>query len=154
MGCLPCARFYFAQLSMRLLWKCGFSLLWEFMRTKRPAFQKEHWELRAQEKGLLKLMNQGNLIQRVPRSTIKQKVDCYCYFSYMGLPLQASEINRINCCSSDVLENNLKPYEILYSFSCKIMCLDIIVCHLGNSVILTNDNGLFYSYQIRQTLVL
>lgn len=84
LGCLLSARFYFAQLSMRLLWKCGFSLLWEFMRTKRPAFQKEHWELRAQEERLLKLMNQGNLIQRVPRNTIKQKVNCY--FSYISPP--------------------------------------------------------------------
>lgn len=86
LGCLVCARFYFAQLSMRLLWKCGFSLLWEFMRTKRPAFQKEHWEPRDQEEGLLKLMNRGNLIQRVPRNTVKQKVNCYCYFSYIAPP--------------------------------------------------------------------
>lgn len=143
MGCLPCARFYFAQLSMRLLWKCGFSLLWEFMRTKRPAFQKEHWELRAQEKGLLKLMNQGNLTQRVPRSTIKQKVDCYCYFSYMGLPLQLQKLTGLTAVIVRSWKIFLSHMKILYSFSCKIMCLDIIVCHLESSVILTNDNGLF-----------
>lgn len=86
LGSLLCARFYFAQLSMRLLWKCGFSLLWEFTHTKRPGFQKEHWEPRAQEKGLLKLMNQSNLIWRAPRNSIKRKVNCFCYSSCMPPP--------------------------------------------------------------------
>lgn len=76
------------------------------MHTKRLAFQKEHREPRTQQEGLLKLMNQGNLIQRVPRSTIKQKVNCYCYFSCMALYLQASEINRVNCFYSEVLAKN------------------------------------------------
>lgn len=105
LGCLLCARFYFAQLSMRLLWKCGSFLLWEFMHTKRPAFQKEHWEPRAQEKGLLKLMNHSNLFWRVPRNTIKQKVTCCCYFSYMLL-LQILGFNRVNCPYSEAWANN------------------------------------------------
>lgn len=81
-------------------------------------------------------MNQGNLTQRVLRSTIKQKVNCYCYFSYVVLPLQASEINGVNCCYSEVLANNLKPDEnYLISSSCKSLCLDITICHLGNNAI-------------------
>lgn len=54
----------------------------------------------------------------------------------MFLPLQASEINRVNCCYSEVLANNLKPDENdLMSSSCKIMCLDITICHLENNAI-------------------
>lgn len=61
----------------------------------------------------------------------------------MGLPLQLQKLTGLTAVIVRSWKIFLSHMKILYSFSCKIMCLDIIVCHLESSVILTNDNGLF-----------